>query len=306
MDKIFYNQASSEKLGWLPEWFGVQENDEDLVKAAKKWQRSMGLKADGLVGPTTYRRIWTERESKISHYKQDFVCAPKSNNQLVHNSQFYDIKWDKVVLWDEPGGLDCNKGTYSSYAGKPDRRPNFFVTHWDAALSAASCARIGKKRGLSVHFCIDNDGTIYQLLDTQHAAWQAGSRLWNHNSIGVEISNAWYPKYQDWYVKNGFGERPLVEPLRCHGAKLKTSLGFYEVQLDALAALYEAVHRQLGIPLETPLDSDSRSVMGVYKPATKAKFDGFIHHYQLTRNKIDCAGLDLSEICKKAETLKNS
>ena len=61
MDKIFYNQASAEKLGWLPEWFGVQENDEDLVKAAKKWQRSMGLKADGLVGPTTYRRIWTER-----------------------------------------------------------------------------------------------------------------------------------------------------------------------------------------------------------------------------------------------------
>ena len=83
-------------------------------------------------------------------------------------------------------------------------------------------------------------------------------------------------------------------------------MGFYEVQLDALAALYEAMNRGLGIPLETPLDSNSRPVTGVFKPATKAKFKGFVHHYQLTRGKIDCAGLDLSEICKKAETLKNT
>ena len=57
-----------------------------------------------------------------------------------------------------------------------------------------------------MHFCLDNDGTIYQILDTQHGAWHCSSRVGNQNSIGIEISNAFYPKYQDWYIKNGFGE----------------------------------------------------------------------------------------------------
>ena len=35
MDKVFYNQASSEKLGWKPEWFGCEENDESLVKSIR-------------------------------------------------------------------------------------------------------------------------------------------------------------------------------------------------------------------------------------------------------------------------------
>ena len=57
---------------------------------------------------------------------------------------------------------------------------------WDYNLLPELC---------SLYFCIDNDGTIYQLLDTQHAAWQAGTRVTNLASVGVEISNAYYKKY---------------------------------------------------------------------------------------------------------------
>ena len=32
MDKVFYNEASAAKLGWEPEWFGVNEFNEELVK----------------------------------------------------------------------------------------------------------------------------------------------------------------------------------------------------------------------------------------------------------------------------------
>ena len=39
----------------------------------------------------------------------------------------------------------------------------------------------------------------------------------NQRGIGVEIANAYYTKYQDWYVKNGFGERPVVESAEVHG-----------------------------------------------------------------------------------------
>ena len=61
MDKDFYNKSSSDSLGWSPLWFGCKYFDEDLVKAVRKWQRENGLTGDGLVGPMTYRRIWTDR-----------------------------------------------------------------------------------------------------------------------------------------------------------------------------------------------------------------------------------------------------
>ena len=71
IDKVFYNKSSADSLGWTPQWFGESYHDEDLVKAIKKWQREYGLKEDGLCGPSTYRRVWTERESKIDDYKID-------------------------------------------------------------------------------------------------------------------------------------------------------------------------------------------------------------------------------------------
>lgn len=300
MDKDFYNQCSSSKLGWQPEWFGVSDFDDTLVTAVKKWQRRLGIKSDGLVGPQTFRRIWTERQSRISDFKPG--VSSRDTNHLVHNGNFYEIKWDKVVLWDEPDGFVCEEGTYSSYAGRSDREPHFFVTHWDVALSSESCAKIAKRRGLSIHFCIDNDGTIYQLLDTQHSAWQAGSRLWNHNSIGVEISNAYYPKYQSWYVKNGLGERPIKTGVRCHGAKLQDFMGFYDVQIDALTALYAAISNHLDIPLESPQEN-GKQVETVYPPAASGRFRGFVSHFHLTKRKIDCAGLDLAEVCRRAKNV---
>ena len=65
MDKVFYNESSALKLGWEPDWFGASDFDEDLTKKITQFQKSLGLKADGLCGPTTFRRIWTEREREI-------------------------------------------------------------------------------------------------------------------------------------------------------------------------------------------------------------------------------------------------
>jgi len=304
VDKNFYNEASASKLEWDPSWFGAEYFDEDLVSAIKKWQRARSLTADGLCGPTSFRRLWTEREESISdHAPVTAVCGP-GDKFIVHNGSFIPIDWDKVVLWDEPNGFECKSGTYTSYAGKPDRKPHFFVNHWDVCLSSESMAKVIAKRGISIHFGIDNDGTIYQLLDTQHAAWQAGGKKWNHESIGVEIANAYYPKYQSWYVKNGFGERPLREKdeVKVHGSGLGEHLDFYDVQLEALKALWNAIHKGIGVPLECPLDSEGKLVEAVDKRCEKSNFSGFINHYNLTRRKIDCAGLDIVRLLEETKS----
>ena len=295
VDKNFYNQSSASNLEWDPAWFGEKYFDDDLVIAIKKWQRENGLLADGLVGPTTYRRIWTEREANISDHKPVQLNRRfDSNRWIIHNGKFIPIEWKKVVLWDEHGGLKTAPGKYYDFSGKKDRLPTFFVNHWDVCLSSESCAKVLARRGASVHFCIDNDGTIYQLLDTQHGAWHAGSKKWNEKSVGVEISNAYYTKYQNWYEKNGFGPRPVLESSWVHGNRLDPHLGFYPVQIEAARALWKAIHTGIGIPLECPADNSGRMLTRVFNEASRGKFEGFIHHYHLTGRKIDCAGFDLA------------
>ena len=305
MDKDFYNKSSADSLGWSPDWFGATEFDDALVEKVAEWQKSMDLNPDGLVGPATYRRIWTERESEISNYKTNSFEQSSNQKYIVHNGGFIPIKWDKVILWDEENGLSCKRGTYTSYAGEKDRSPHFFVNHWDVCLNSKSMAKVIQKRGISIHFGIDNDGTIYQLLDTQHAAWQAGGRRWNHDSIGVEISNAYYPKYQSWYVKNGFGERPLIRKgdVKCHGRSLGEHLGFYDVQKEALKALWSAISNGLDIPLECPLDNKGNHINTVDPECKSSSFSGFINHFNLTERKVDCAGLDMVKLLDEAKKL---
>ena len=73
IDKNFYNESSAKNLGWDPTWFGEKHYDDQLTRAIKKWQRERGLTADGLCGPATFRRIWTERQSNIDAHKPDDV-----------------------------------------------------------------------------------------------------------------------------------------------------------------------------------------------------------------------------------------
>jgi len=297
IDKDFYNESSALKLGWNPSWFGAEYFDEELVNKIKKWQRAHKITADGLCGPMTYRRKWTERQAEISNYKPTQRSTLRNKtNFIVHNGNFLPIDWDRVVLWDEPDGLSAKSGNYYDNSGKEDRQPSMFVNHWDVCLSAETCASILNRRGISVHFCLDNDGTIYQLLDTQHGAWHCSKYHGNKKSIGIEISNAYYPKYQDWYVKNGFGERPLMNEGVVHGKTLKPFMWFYPVQIEALKALWKAVHMGLGIPLEYPKNDNGSFCTTKHKGCEDGSFEGFTNHYNFVKTKIDCAGLDIPDL----------
>lgn len=292
MDKIFYNEASSAKMGWEPEWFGAEEFDDELIEKVIEFQKSLGLKADGLVGPNTFRRIWTTRETSLGGYTQlDHRNNPRINN-IIYNNDYYEIEWPKVVLPFNHGGLQHTKNYKKVYE---KRNPTMFVAHWDVCLNSESCFRVLERRGCSIHFTIDNDGTIRQHLDMNHIAVHAG-RTANKVSIGVEISNAYYPKYNKWYKDNGFGERPLVKGAKVHGKSMKPFMDFYPVQIEALKALMKAVHKATGIPLKCPLDRDGNTSYVSSTSAVRGSFKGFVSHYHITKRKIDCANLDLRKL----------
>jgi len=298
IDKNFYNESSAAKLGWDPTWFGEKYFDDKLVRAVKKWQKENGLAADGLCGPATFRRLWTERQADIDDHKP---ASCHYSNYIVYQGNFTPIEWDKVVLWSEQGGLETPSGNYYSYSGRPKRNIRLFVNHWDVCLSSRSCQRVLDKRGASVHFLIDNDGTIYQTLDIQHGAWHAGSERVNRASVGVEISNAYYTKYQAWYERNGFGLRPLVDDAWVHGNKLREHTDFYPVQIEALKALWKAIHKAAEIPYDAPKNQFGTTSTKYEQGVKYGNFSGFISHYHVSKGKIDCAGLDILKLLEEVK-----
>ena len=138
-DKDFYNEASAQKLGWVPQWFGAQEFGDQLLKKVKEFQKEHGLSPDGLVGPVTFRRAYTELEARralldsMREGKHEEFEAP----HIVCAGRPVPIEWDKVGTMRDEGSLVLPRNCYKAVSS--DRTPTMIVTHWDAALSAASC-----------------------------------------------------------------------------------------------------------------------------------------------------------------------
>ena len=273
-----YNKSSAKKYGWHPSWLAPYLSDfnEELLDEIVKFQVEHDLKPDGLVGAMTFRRLLANRE---------LVCEEEdTENFLLINGQRVSIDWDTKIDLIKPGAFRKSRGT---------RKPIMLVTHWDACTSAASCKRVLEARNISTHFCIDNDGVIYQYLDTNDIGWHAGGV--NSRSIGIDFSNAYYTKYNKTYKKRGFSARPILKNSYVHGRKLKPHLGYYAVQLEAYKVLIKTLCDHYDIPLEVP-EKNGELLTGVHSGAAAAKFNGIVCHYHLTRGKIDCAGLKLKKI----------
>lgn len=80
------------------------------------------------------------------------------------------------------------------------------VFHYDACEASRRCFEVlHDLRGLSTHFMVDLDGTVYQTLDLKERAWHAAFA--NDRSIGIEIAHI--GAYEDmetldrWYIQEG-------------------------------------------------------------------------------------------------------
>lgn len=83
----------------------------------------------------------------------------------------------------------------SGFSNGWTRSPWAIVIHYTATFSAAQTLDVFKSRNLSVHSCIERDGTNYRFLPNNKRAWHAGTSSWggqsslNNHAFGIEMVN---------------------------------------------------------------------------------------------------------------------
>lgn len=193
-----------------------------------------------------------------------------------------------------------------------------FVIHYDVCGTSRQCFRVLHDiRGLSIHFMLDIDGTIYQTLDLKERAWHATTS--NDRSIGIEIANMgaykptesgvpapldrWYARDErGWYIKlpetmgdggvrtPGFVGRPArAEPVR--GRIQGSELVMFDLtpeQYDSLIKLTAALCAIFpNLPCDYPRDAEGKLLTDVLPPDELPTYRGLLGHYHMQKNKID-------------------
>lgn len=196
------------------------------------------------------------------------------------------------------------------------RHVDQFVIHYDAAGTSRSCFRVlHDMRGLSVHFMLDLDGTIYQTLDVKERAWHA--TIANDRSVGIEIANIGaYTADQAsvldrWYARDTDGRTLIRLPaelgdggMRQAGSVLRPrrndpvegviqsrSLRQYDLtpqQYDSLIKLTAALCTVLpGIRCDYPRTPAGDLQTTVMSPDQFASYSGLLGHFHVQDNKTD-------------------
>jgi N-acetylmuramoyl-L-alanine amidase len=191
-----------------------------------------------------------------------------------------------------------------------------FVLHYDVCGVSRQCFKVlHDHRGLSVHFMLDIDGTIYQTLDVKERAWHATTS--NSRSVGIEIANMGAYRQvegsalEQWYASDAAGQTRITIPERLgdggvrtpdfvgrparnepvagkiHGERL-VQYDFTPEQYKALAHLTAALSVALPkIKNDYPRDAAGKLITTKLDEEALQKFQGVIGHYHIQRNKTD-------------------
>ncbi|MBK9070296.1 MAG: N-acetylmuramoyl-L-alanine amidase [Myxococcales bacterium] len=169
-----------------------------------------------------------------------------------------------------------------------------FVVHHDGCPDSATCWNVlHNERGLSCHFLIDNDGTIYQTLDLAYNGYHAAD--FNPHSIGVELSNRGDALKDPSYYANR-GQKRDVRPVKVHNHTY-LAFDYTEAQYRAMRALAGGLSRLLpNLPLEYPQELPGHQAWGMLEGGQG--YSGYLGHYHCTTRKWDPGPFDLKAFCE--------
>jgi hypothetical protein len=151
------------------------------------------------------------------------------------------------------------------------------VIHLDGCTSSEMCMDVlHNERGLSCHFLVDNDGTVFQTLDLGYMAYHA--RGMNPRSVGIELSNlgdANDPKLAR-LAEQAYGGARRKVTCRIHGQVI-LSYAFTDAQLSALRLLVKALVLHMpNLPLTYPQERPGQQVWGKLDDDVLASYEGLL------------------------------
>lgn len=242
----------------------------------------------------------------------------------------------KVVTWHESGWdssaercvLEPGRcaGGVSAYSEKAiNRRPNrfwyrpglphnkhpdlkavqkivrMFTIHHDGCPDARTCFKVlHDERGISCHFIIDNDGTIYQTLDLGLMGFQAAG--FNPHSIGVELCNRGDAKKYPGYYEQGRqtrGRKRTTSTVKVHG-HVYLAYDFNPEQVQALEELARCLRYALpNLPVDYPKDPKNPGQQAWGEIPNPKAFSGYMGHYHQTLRKWDPGPFDFKKFCDR-------
>jgi len=190
-----------------------------------------------------------------------------------------------------------------------------FVIHFDVCGTSRQCFKVlHDHRGLSVHFMLDLDGTIYQTLDLKERAWHATTS--NSRSIGIEIANMGAYGLEDnplgdWYQPEPNGRTRITIPeefgdggIRTRGfvghpARPEPITGVVQdkdlIQHDFTPEQYRALIKLTAtlskvfpkIRCDYPRDREGKLVPRKLADDELAAYQGVLGHFHVQTNKVD-------------------
>jgi N-acetylmuramoyl-L-alanine amidase len=285
-----------------------------------------GTKVVTWMDPSGYDAYRTER--RFAPYEQSSWAKTQEAKVSYSDPARYGIRSQKLTPQEierfRGGGWDLPT---------LQRVVDQFVLHYDVCGIAKQCFNIlHDHRGLSVHFMLDLDGTIYQTLDLKERAYHATTS--NHRSVGIEIANmgAYGPNdtktLDQWYARNAKGETIITIPEKLGDPMIRT-IGFvgkpirpepvrgtiqgqdlvqYDLtpeQYRALIKLTAALHRIFPkIKLDYPRGADGRLLPHKLPDDQLAAYEGVLGHYHIQTNKTDPGpAFDWDKLMKGARKL---
>jgi len=176
-----------------------------------------------------------------------------------------------------------------------------FVVHHDGCSSAEMCFDVlQNERGLSVHFLLDNDGTIFQTIDLGLMAYHAAD--WNIYSIGVELCNRGEAlKEPNYYASGRAGPQRSTKNCKINGHTIK-SFDYTPAQYESFTRLCRELLRLFpNLPADYPQSSPGEQMWDTLPNAgvERERYAGYIGHYHLTQNKWDPGPFDFKQFCSK-------
>jgi N-acetylmuramoyl-L-alanine amidase len=292
---------------WHPPGKPLKRKGDEIVVAGQLFH--IGTKVVTWMDPGGYDAYRVER--RFAPYEQSSWAKTQELKPDLKDPARYGLRFQKLT----PEQIERVRGggwDLPMLRGVVDQ----FVLHYDVCGIAKQCFNIlHDHRGLSVHFMLDIDGTIYQTLDLKERAFHATTS--NHRSVGIEIANmgAYGPAdtktLDTWYPRDAQGQAYIQVPEKLGDPLIHTKdftgrparpepvsgnvqgqdLVQYDLtpeQYAALIKLTAALHRIFPkINLDYPRDAAGNLVTVKLPDDQLAKYEGVLGHYHIQTKKTD-------------------